>query len=130
MLLRILEAYRALGAGAGGEHVQNNRVIERVLGVSELPDLEPFFQRSPWADSKRPEIQAMARIVESVEPYLSRYPLLEGTGNFGSMDGDPPAGPWHSLCRLTPAGEAVLDGTIPNALLNGADASSRRLWGT
>jgi DNA gyrase subunit A len=74
-----------------------------------------------------------------------RYPLIDGQGNFGSIDGDPPAAYRYTECRLTRLAERMLadidkdtvdfvdnfDGSqqepeylpaqIPNLLINGSD---------
>src|SRR5580700_6876009 len=75
----------------------------------------------------------------------TRYPLIDGQGNFGSIDGDPPAAYRYTECRLTRMAERMLadieketvdfvdnfDGSqqepevlpaqLPNLLINGAD---------
>ena len=38
-----------------------------------------------------------------------RYPLVDGQGNFGSMDGDPPAASRYTEARLGRAGNELLD---------------------
>jgi len=82
--------------------------------------------------------------VRMAQVFSLRYPLVEGQGNFGSVDGDPPAAPRYTECRLSKIAEEMLtdiekdtvdfvpnyDGTrkepsflpskIPQFLLNGA----------
>ena len=41
-------------------------------------------------------------LVRMAQPWAFRYPLIDGQGNFGSIDGDPPAAMRYSECRLTP----------------------------
>ena len=41
-------------------------------------------------------------LVRMAQPFSLRYPLVEGIGNFGSLDGDPPAAYRYTECRLTP----------------------------
>ncbi|MDQ7842725.1 MAG: DNA gyrase subunit A [Armatimonadota bacterium] len=41
-------------------------------------------------------------LVRMAQPWAFRYPLVDGQGNFGSIDGDPPAAMRYSECRLTP----------------------------
>ncbi len=84
---------------------------------------------------------AMVRMAQS---WNLRYPLVDGQGNFGSVDGDPAAAYRYTEARLTPLAEALLsdidketidfkenfDGTsvepevlpaaVPNLLINGA----------
>ncbi len=83
-------------------------------------------------------------LVRMTQDFSMRLPLLDGQGNFGSMDGDPPAAMRYTEVRLLPAGEAlladidldtvdfqpnydetereplVLPSRIPNLLVNGA----------
>ena len=84
-------------------------------------------------------------LVRMAQPFSLRYPLIDGQGNFGSIDGDPPAAYRYTECRLTRLAERLLadidkdtvdfgpnfDGTqeepevlpaqIPNLLINGSD---------
>jgi DNA gyrase subunit A len=84
---------------------------------------------------------ALARLAQ---PWNMRYPLIDGQGNFGSVDGDPPAAMRYTEARLSAIAEELLfdidkntvnfrdnfDGTykeptvlparLPNLLLNGA----------
>jgi DNA gyrase subunit A len=49
-------------------------------------------------------------LVRMVQDFSSRYPLLDGHGNFGSVDDDPPAAMRYTETRLAPIGnEALLD---------------------
>jgi len=83
-------------------------------------------------------------LVRMAQPFMMRATLVDGSGNFGSMDGDPAAAMRYTECRLTPiAAETIqeisqgtvhfrpnYDGTkeepvvlpsrIPNLLLNGS----------
>jgi DNA gyrase subunit A len=84
-------------------------------------------------------------LVRMAQPFSMRYPLIDGQGNFGSIDGDPPAAYRYTECRLTRLAERMLadidketvdfvdnfDGSqqepevlpaqLPNLLINGAD---------
>src|ERR671923_424838 len=84
-------------------------------------------------------------LVRLAQPFNMRYPLVDGQGNFGSVDGDPPAAMRYSEARLTPIAEElladieketvdfqdnfdateqepiVLPAKLPNLLLNGAE---------
>ena len=42
------------------------------------------------------------------QPWSMRYPLIDGQGNFGSIDGDPPAAYRYTECRLTRLAERML----------------------
>jgi DNA gyrase subunit A len=83
-------------------------------------------------------------LVRLAQPFALRYPLVEGFGNFGSLDGDAPAAMRYTECRLARLSDELLgeidrdtvpfrpnyDGTktepvvlparIPNLLVNGA----------
>jgi DNA gyrase subunit A len=43
------------------------------------------------------------------QPFAMRYPLVEGQGNFGSVDGDPPAAERYTEARLSRIATALLD---------------------
>jgi len=84
-------------------------------------------------------------LVRLAQPWSMRYPLIDGQGNFGSVDGDPPAAYRYTECRLTRIAEemlvdidkdavdfvpnfdevttepTVLPARIPNLLINGAN---------
>jgi len=47
-------------------------------------------------------------LVRMAQPFSLRQPLIEGYGNFGSIDGDPPAAFRYTECRLTPIAHALL----------------------
>jgi DNA gyrase subunit A len=83
-------------------------------------------------------------LVRMAQPFALRYPLVDGSGNFGSLDGDPAAAMRYTECRLARLSDEMLreidqttvafrpnyDGTrtepvvlparIPNLLVNGA----------
>ena len=56
---------------------------------------------------------AMARLAQ---PFAMRYPLVNGQGNFGNIDGDNPAAARYTEARLTAASEALMDGLAENAV--------------
>ena len=47
-------------------------------------------------------------MVRMVQDFSLRYPLIDGQGNFGSIDGDPPAAYRYTEARLDPLGEELL----------------------
>ncbi len=49
--------------------------------------------------------EALARLAQ---PFSLLKPLVDGQGNFGSLDGDPPAAMRYTECRLTPIAEELL----------------------
>ena len=84
-------------------------------------------------------------LVRMAQDFNMRYPLIDGQGNFGSVDGDPAAAYRYTECRLTPLAEemladieketvdfvpnfdesteepTVLPTKVPNLLINGSD---------
>jgi DNA gyrase subunit A len=49
-------------------------------------------------------------LVRMAQPFSLRYPMVDGQGNFGSVDGDPPAAMRYTECRLLRiAGEMLAD---------------------
>ncbi len=47
-------------------------------------------------------------MVRMAQPFSLRYPLVDGQGNFGSIDGDPPAAMRYTECKLLPLAEELL----------------------
>src|SRR3954454_6793043 len=47
-------------------------------------------------------------LVRMAQPFSMRQTLVDGYGNFGSIDGDPPAAMRYTECRLTPIAQALL----------------------
>lgn len=47
-------------------------------------------------------------LVRLAQPWVMRYPMVDPQGNFGSVDGDPPAAFRYTECRLTALGETLL----------------------
>jgi len=90
------------------------------------------------------EMAVYDTIVRMAQDFSMRYPLIDGQGNFGSIDGDPPAAMRYTEIRMARLGEelladieketvdfipnyddqlkepAVLPARIPNLLINGA----------
>ena len=56
---------------------------------------------------------AMARLAQD---FNVRYPLVDGQGNFGNIDGDNPAASRYTEARMTAVAEAMLDGLNENAV--------------
>ncbi len=48
-------------------------------------------------------------LVRMAQPFSLRYPLVDGQGNFGSVDGDPPAAMRYTEARLTKIAATMLD---------------------
>ncbi|WP_376875305.1 DNA topoisomerase IV subunit A [Albirhodobacter sp. R86504] len=56
---------------------------------------------------------AMARLAQD---FAMRYPLVDGQGNFGNIDGDNPAASRYTEARLTAAAELLMEGLAENAV--------------
>ena len=56
---------------------------------------------------------AMARLAQD---FNVRYPLVDGQGNFGNIDGDNPAASRYTEARMTAAAEALMEGLAENAV--------------
>ncbi len=55
-------------------------------------------------------------LVRLAQDFSSRYPLVDGQGNFGNIDGDPAAAYRYTEARLTPIAKLLLDGIEENAV--------------
>ena len=60
-------------------------------------------------------------LVRMVQDFSSRYPLLAGHGNFGSVDNDPPAAMRYTETRLAEIGHSALLGEVGEATVDFAD---------
>ncbi len=55
-------------------------------------------------------------LVRLAQEFAVRWPLVEGQGNFGNIDGDGPAAMRYTEARLTAVAEALLDGIDEDAV--------------
>lgn len=125
---RILYAMYDMGLRADSSYKKSARIVGEVLG-----------KYHPHGDVA--VYEAMARLAQL---FSMRYPLVDGQGNFGSVDGDPPAAMRYTEARLTPFAldilnqidrntinftrnfddtldePEVLPAALPNLLVNGA----------
>ncbi|NQU46868.1 MAG: DNA gyrase subunit A [Chlorobium sp.] len=125
---RVLYGMHELGLQAGKPHKKSARVVGEVLGKFH-----------PHGDTA-----VYDSLVRMVQDFSLRYPLIDGQGNFGSVDGDSPAAMRYTEVRMKAiAGEmlkdldketveyslnfddsleepTVLPSAIPNLLVNGA----------
>jgi DNA gyrase subunit A len=60
-------------------------------------------------------------LVRMAQDFSSRYPLLGGHGNFGSIDNDPPAAMRYTETRLSPMGHEAMLGNISEAIVDFTD---------
>ncbi len=125
---RILYAMHDQGMRPTSSYKKSARLVGEVLG-----------KYHPHGDS--PVYEAQVRMAQN---FSMRYPLVDGQGNYGSVDGDPPAAMRYTECRLSSVTEfvlgdidretvdwsdnfdqslkepTVLPSRLPNLLLNGA----------
>jgi DNA gyrase subunit A len=126
---RILYAMHDMGLLHNRKHVKCAKVVGEVLG-----------KYHPHGDSA--VYDALVRMAQN---FSLRYPLVDGQGNFGSVDGDPPAAYRYTEARMTAIAEelladiekntvdfaatfdetsvepSILPAKIPNLLINGSD---------
>src|SRR5262245_27171228 len=81
---RVLYAMQELGLNFNRPYKKSARVVGEVLG-----------KYHPHGDA--PVYEALVRMVQE---FSLRYPLVDGQGNFGSIDGDPPAAMRYTEARL------------------------------
>src|SRR6201988_19046 len=55
-------------------------------------------------------------LVRMAQDFSMRLPLVDGQGNFGSVDGDPPAAERYTECRLAKVAHALLDDLDKNTV--------------
>lgn len=99
---RILYAMHELGLTPDRPYRKCARVVGDVLGK-----YHPHGDQSVY--------DALVRMVQT---FSSRYPLLDGHGNFGSIDNDPPAAMRYTETRLSPLGQEGLLGEISESTVN------------
>jgi len=125
---RVLFGMRELNLGPNAPYKKSARIVGEVLG-----------KYHPHGDAAVYET-----LVRMAQDFSLRYPLVDGQGNFGSIDGDAPAAMRYTEARLAPIAEevlrdldkdtvdfvpnfdeslqepAVLPSLLPNLLVNGA----------
>ncbi len=89
---RILYAMHLMNLGPGSGYSKSAKVVGEVLG-----------KYHPHGDSS--VYDAMVRMAQN---FSMRYPLVDGQGNFGSVDGDPPAAMRYTEARLAKISQYVL----------------------
>ncbi|WP_209427508.1 DNA topoisomerase IV subunit A [Pararhodobacter sp. SW119] len=97
---RILYAMRELKLSSTGGFRKSAKISGDVMG-----NYHPHGDAAIY--------DAMARLAQD---FNVRYPLVDGQGNFGNIDGDNPAAARYTEARLTAAAEALLEGLAENAV--------------
>jgi DNA gyrase subunit A len=89
---RILYSMHEMGIRANTSYKKSARIVGEVLG-----------KYHPHGDSS-----VYAAMVRMAQNFSMRYPLIDGQGNFGSVDGDPPAAMRYTEARLARIAEQQL----------------------
>ena len=90
---RILYGMMELGNTSDKPYKKSARIVGEVLG-----------KYHPHGDSS-----VYFAMVRMAQEWAMRYPLVDGQGNFGSVDGDSPAAMRYTEARLNKLGEAMMD---------------------
>ena len=97
---RILYAMRQLKLNPETAHKKCARIVGDVMG-----------QYHPHGDQS-----IYDALVKLAQTFSTRYPLVDGQGNFGNVDGDSPAAMRYTEARMTSAGLLLLQGIDENAV--------------
>ena len=97
---RIIYAMRELRLGSTGGFRKSAKISGDVMG-----NYHPHGDAAIY--------DAMARLAQD---FAVRYPLVDGQGNFGNIDGDNPAASRYTEARMTAVAEAMLEGLAENAV--------------
>ena len=97
---RILYAMRELKLASNGGFRKSAKISGDVMG-----NYHPHGDAAIY--------DAMARLAQD---FNVRYPLVDGQGNFGNIDGDNPAASRYTEARMTSVAEALLEGLNENAV--------------
>ncbi|MDP2729790.1 MAG: DNA gyrase subunit A [Dehalococcoidales bacterium] len=89
---RILYAMNDMGISSTTSHKKSARIVGEVLG-----------KYHPHGD-----VSVYDAMVRMAQDFSMRYPLVDGQGNFGSVDNDPPAAMRYTEARLTQLAEQML----------------------
>lgn len=90
---RILYAMRQLNLSPGGKHRKCAKISGDTSG-----DYHPHGEQVIYPT-----------LVRMAQPWIMRYTLVDGQGNFGSVDGDPPAAMRYTEARLTHASVELME---------------------
>ncbi len=90
---RILYAMDEAGVSSGSAHRKSSSIVGETMG-----DYHPHGDSAIY--------DTLARMAQD---FSMRYPLVDGQGNFGSVDGDPPAAMRYTEARMAPIAEELLE---------------------
>ncbi|SDF33043.1 DNA gyrase subunit A [Halorubrum xinjiangense] len=89
---RILYAMHEAGVTSNSSHRKSSSIVGETMG-----DYHPHGDSAIY--------DTLARMAQD---FSMRYPLVDGQGNFGSVDGDPPAAMRYTEARMAPIAEELL----------------------
>ncbi|MFB6083679.1 MAG: DNA gyrase subunit A [Halorientalis sp.] len=89
---RILYAMHSMGVTSGSSHRKSSSVVGETMG-----DYHPHGDQAIYDT-----------LVNMAQTFTMREPLIDGQGNFGSMDGDPAAAMRYTEARMSPIAEELL----------------------
>ncbi|AXR77669.1 DNA gyrase subunit A [Natrarchaeobaculum sulfurireducens] len=90
---RILYAIGEMGVTSGSSHRKSSSIVGETMG-----DYHPHGDQAIYDT-----------LVRMAQDFSMRYPLVDGQGNFGSMDGDPPAAQRYTEARMDAIAEELLE---------------------
>jgi DNA gyrase subunit A len=91
--------HRRIMTAMDREGLQHNKKYSKCAGVVG----ECLKKYHPHGDSS-----VYDALVRMAQPWSLRYPLVDGQGNFGSVDGDPPAAYRYTECRMERIAEEMM----------------------
>ncbi|MEM9800893.1 MAG: DNA topoisomerase (ATP-hydrolyzing) [Planctomycetota bacterium] len=113
---------RALPDVRDGLKPVQRRILYTMLRERMLPDAKPRKCAGVVGSALKDfhphgDTALYDALVRMAQPWVMRHRLVDGHGNFGSLDGDPAAAYRYTECRLAPAAMPLLDdirnGTVP-----------------
>ncbi|OIB59204.1 DNA gyrase subunit A [Natrialba sp. SSL1] len=90
---RILYAMHEMGVTSRSSHRKSSSIVGETMG-----DYHPHGDSAIYDT-----------LVRMAQDFSMRYPLVDGQGNFGSMDGDPAAAPRYTEARMAAVSEELLE---------------------
>ncbi|WP_339103241.1 DNA gyrase subunit A [Haloterrigena salinisoli] len=90
---RILYAMHEMGVSSGSSHRKSSSIVGETMG-----DYHPHGDSAIYDT-----------LVRMAQDFSMRYPLVDGQGNFGSMDGDPAAAQRYTEARMSSISEELLE---------------------
>src|SRR5262245_31909355 len=90
---RVLYGMQQMGLSPGRPYRKSAKIVGEVMG-----NYHPHGDQAIYDT-----------LVRMAQPFNMRAPLVDGQGNFGSVDGDPPAAQRYTEARLTRLGSSMME---------------------